>query len=62
MFLLSSENDEATVHLQAPVTNDKVASTGRPYGWTLAQRYTSLARLRRPGVTKTSDLDAAGPS
>lgn len=59
VFLLSGKDDAKTIDLNAPIINDKVTENGRPYGWTLSQRYTSLERLRDPAVTKTSHLDAA---
>jgi hypothetical protein len=53
VFILSPPDDPLTVHLDAPIVNDTVASSGRPWAWTLGQRYTSLTRLIRPGVRKT---------
>ncbi|MCY7287608.1 MAG: hypothetical protein LH624_05010, partial [Cryobacterium sp.] len=59
VVLLSSAEEDATVRLSRPVRNDKVTAAGRPWGWTLGQRYTSLAALRRgPGLT--SELDSHG--
>jgi hypothetical protein len=58
VFILTPPSDPRTVYLEAPIVNDTVAGpSGRPWAWTLGQRYTSLTRLSRPGVTKTSDLD-----
>lgn len=58
VFILSPHDDPATVHLDAPIVNDTVAGpSGRSWAWTLGQRYTSLMRLTRPGVSKTSDLE-----
>jgi len=48
-------DDARTIRLQAPITNDTVTSAGKPWGWTLNQRYTSLDRLTS-GVTRTSQL------
>lgn len=59
VFLLSGPEEAATVRLRAPITNDKVASSGRPWAWTMSQGYTSLAALTRPGVSRTSDLKQA---
>jgi hypothetical protein len=59
VFVLSSRDDPATVKLDAPIVNDTVAASGRPWAWTMGQRYTSLAKLTRPGITKTSQLDEA---
>ncbi|MCC6831908.1 MAG: hypothetical protein IT200_11235 [Thermoleophilia bacterium] len=56
VFVLSNRDDPGTVVLESVVVNDTVAASGRPWAWTMGQRYTSLARLSRPGVTKTSDL------
>jgi hypothetical protein len=41
--------------LKAPVVNDTVAESGKPWRWTLSQRYTSLDKLTS-GVTRTSEL------
>jgi hypothetical protein len=56
VFLLSGPEDPDTVRLARPIVNDTVAASGRPWAWTLGQRYVSLAELTRPGVTVTSDL------
>jgi nucleotide-binding universal stress UspA family protein len=56
VFLLSGPEDLDTVRLAQPITNDTVAESGRPWAWTMGQRYVSLAGLTRPGVTVTSDL------
>jgi hypothetical protein len=61
VFLLSGPKDPDTVRLARPITNDTVAESGRPWAWTMGQRYVSLADLTRPGVTVTSDLGARGP-
>ncbi|WP_042285195.1 hypothetical protein [Nocardiopsis alba] len=57
VFLLSEPEDPETVVLEAPLVNDTVAASGRPWAWTMGQRYVSLAVLRRPGVRTTSDLE-----
>lgn len=59
VFLLSGPEDADTVRLSAPLVNDKVASSGRPWAWTMSQGYTSLVALTRPGVSRTSDLKQA---
>ncbi|TFD88593.1 hypothetical protein E3T61_12245 [Cryobacterium lactosi] len=59
VMLLSPSGEERTVHLPAPIRNDKVTATGKPWGWTLGQRYTSLNALRR-GPSTTSQLESAG--
>ncbi|WP_211717849.1 hypothetical protein [Nocardiopsis sp. MG754419] len=56
VFLLSGPQDPETVVLEVPLVNDTVAASGRPWAWTMGQRYVSLAALRKPGVRTTSDL------
>jgi hypothetical protein len=56
VFLLSEPNDPDTVRLVQPIVNDTVAESGRPWAWTMGQRYASLTDLTRPGVTVTSHL------
>jgi hypothetical protein len=55
VLLLTGPADPKTVHLQAPVANDTVTESGKPWGWTLSQRYTRLDKLTS-GVTRTSQL------
>lgn len=57
VFILSRREDPETVLLDAPIVNDTVAASGRTWAWTMGQRYTSLAKLTKPGVTKTSQLE-----
>jgi hypothetical protein len=57
VFLLSPKDDERTVQLPDVIMNDTRTATGRPWAWTLGQRYLSLPNLTRPGVRATSDLD-----
>lgn len=57
VFVLTEPDAEETVTLAAPITNDTKAASGRPFAWTMGQRYVSLARLTAPGVTATSDLE-----
>lgn len=57
VFVLSRREDPGTVLLDAPIVNDTVASSGRPWAWTIGQRYTSLAKLSRPGTALTSQLE-----
>jgi hypothetical protein len=54
VFLLSGPTDEQTVALDAPVANDTTDASGKPWAWTLGQRYTSLDKLTIAG--HTSDL------
>jgi hypothetical protein len=55
VLLLTPGDDPRTTRLQAPITNDTVTSSGKPWGWTLSQRYTSLDKLTS-GATRTSQL------
>lgn len=57
VFILSAAEDVATVKLESPIANDTAAKSGRAWAWTMGQRYTSLAKLTRAGVSKTSDLE-----
>lgn len=56
VFLLSGSQDPDTVHLLQAIVNDTTSSSGRPWAWTMGQRYVSLANLMRPGISVTSDL------
>ncbi|MCA1822418.1 MAG: hypothetical protein LC644_11925 [Pseudonocardia sp.] len=56
VFLLSQLNHPDTVLLDQRIRNDTTTGSGRPWPWTIKQRYVSLAALTRPGVTVTSDL------
>lgn len=58
VFVLSPAGDPETILLAQPILNDTVTSAGKPWAWTLGQRYTSLAALTRPGVSVTSDFRA----
>jgi len=55
VLLLTSADDPKTVRLEAPIANDTVTESGKPWGWTLSQRYTRLDKLTS-GVTRTSQL------
>ena len=55
VMLLSRPDDPDTVRLTAPIVNDTVTAAGKPWGWTLGQRYTQIERLQ-DGVTRTSQL------
>lgn len=57
VFILSPPGDVDTLHLDGQIVNDTVAESGRPWAWTMGQRYLSLARLTRPGINVTSQLD-----
>lgn len=54
VILLSALGDPDTVQLGKPILNDTVTATGRPWAWTLGQRYTRLDRLK--AATRTSEL------
>jgi hypothetical protein len=54
VFLLSGPSDSETVTLEAPVANDTTDASGKPWAWTLGQRYTSLDKLT--AAAHTSDL------
>lgn len=59
VMLLSPADDPETVRLAEPIVNDKVTGNGRPWAWTLGQRYASVDRLRG-GITRTSQLESPG--
>ena len=61
IMLLSPADDPLTTVLPHPIKNDKVTTTGRAWGWTLSQRYTSLAALLRAPAF-TSQLDTVDDS
>jgi len=56
VMLLSPATDQRTDVLPRSIKNDKVTATGRPWGWTLSQRYTTRAALLR-SPARTSQLD-----
>ncbi len=58
VFLLSRDDEPDTVKLSQAIVNDTLTESGRPWAWTLQQRYVSLAGLTAPGVTVTSDLQS----
>lgn len=63
VFVLSGARDERTVSLPAPIKNTTRTSEGRPWAWTLGQRYTRLELLRRgPPDTTALQLAEAGGS
>jgi len=55
VLLLTPADDPRTVRLETPIANDTVTESGKPWGWTLSQRYTRLDKLTS-GVTRTSQL------
>jgi hypothetical protein len=56
IFLLSGPDQPETVQLSQPIINDTLSAAGKPWAWTLGQRYTSLAKLTAHGVKVTSEL------
>jgi hypothetical protein len=58
VFLLTPPQDSDTVTLTRRIVNDTVAASGRPWAWTMSQRYASLTDLRRSGVSRTSEVGA----
>jgi hypothetical protein len=60
VFLLSGPEDQETITLPSPIKNTTVVN-GRPWAWTLGQRY-ARSDLLKNGYGTTSALDAAeGP-
>ena len=55
VLLLSGPDDPETVRLAHPIINDTLSVTGKPFAWTMGQRYTSLSKLIS-GVSLTSEL------
>ena len=55
VILLTGPDDPSTVRLAQPIMNDTVTAAGRPWAWTLGQRYTELRTLAG-GATHTSQL------
>lgn len=51
VFLLSPCADPDSERLDAPIRNDTKAASGKPWAWTLGQRYTQLDRLRTARTT-----------
>ncbi len=56
VFLLSGPDEAETVKLARPLVNASTSASGRPTAWTMGQRYTSLARLTKPGIFSTDEL------
>ena len=57
VFLLTPIGDPRTVRLETPIQSDTRTESGRPWAWTLGQRYAKLSRLTAPGVRFTSQLE-----
>jgi hypothetical protein len=56
VFLLASPDDPATRLFEVPIKNTTRAASGRPWAWTLGQRYTRSDVLRR-GPATTTELE-----
>jgi len=59
VFVLSPPDDSDTIRRAQSIVNDTVAESGRPWAWTMGQRYVRVADLTRPGIALTSDLASA---
>ena len=57
VFMLTSPDDPGTTTLEHPILNTSRTASGKPWAWTLGQRYTTLERLLRNPET-TTELDA----
>jgi hypothetical protein len=55
ILLLTRPDDLQTIKLARPIANDMTTESGKPWAWTLGQRYTRLDKLTS-GVTRTSQL------
>lgn len=60
VFVLSHPDDSETVTLAATIANTTKAASGRPFAWTMGQRYTRLSALTKPGITTTTELEGGG--
>ena len=58
VFVLTEAGSHDTVHLARAIKNTTVTASGRPWAWTLSQRYTSLGALSQNPHT-TDELAAA---
>ena len=56
VFVLFHPEDDETVRLSGPV----LTASGRTFAWTMSQRYTRPSALTKPGVSTTTELEAAG--
>lgn len=61
VMLLSDVDGEDTIRMPQPIVNDTVAASGRPWAWTLGQRYVQLGALVS-GVERTSQLNGSSAS
>ena len=61
VFVLSRSVEEGSEEIRGVITNATVSSTtGKPFAWTMGQRYTRLKALQRAAKGTTKDLEAAG--
>lgn len=58
VFILTPANDARTIKLTQPIVNTTTDYEGKPFAWTMGQRYASIAMLARPGVITTADIEA----
>ncbi|MFA9430760.1 hypothetical protein [Egicoccus sp. AB-alg2] len=58
VFLLTPAESQTTLILERPILNTKRAASGRPWAWTLHQRYVNSRQLVDPAVGTTEDLEA----
>jgi hypothetical protein len=59
VFVLSRTADEGSEDLGGVITNATVSSTtGKPFAWTMGQRYTRLKALQQAAPGTTKDLEA----
>jgi hypothetical protein len=59
VFLLSPADDEATLRLAAPIKNTTTDHKGKPWAWTMGQRYTQSGVLAQ-GPKSTTELEQLG--
>jgi hypothetical protein len=59
VFLLSPTDDEQTLRLAQPVENTTKDRTGKPWAWTMGQRYTQ-SRILEQSPDTTSELERLG--
>ena len=55
VFLLTGPGEDGTLTLERPIANDMTTAAGKPWAWTLSQRYTSSDRLQED-IHHTSEL------
>lgn len=55
IILLTSDNDERTIHLASEILNDKLSKAGKIIRFVQSQRYVSLKKLKT--ARRTSELE-----